>query len=67
MRAWIGLAAAAVLVSGCQQKAEFKADGGWVRRVAYPDLPVPYAKNLEKVLLPDREKVVAAARELMAY
>jgi 2-oxoisovalerate dehydrogenase E1 component len=38
-----------------------------IRRVAYPDRPVPYAKNLEKVLLPDKGKVVAAARELMAF
>src|SRR5947199_2812001 len=38
-----------------------------IRRVAYPDRPVPYAKNLEKVLLPDKEKVLAAARELVAY
>ncbi len=38
-----------------------------IRRVAYPDRPVPYAKNLEKVLLPDREKVVKAAREVLAY
>jgi hypothetical protein len=28
---------------------------------------VPYAKNLEKVLLPDKGKVVAAARELVAF
>jgi 2-oxoisovalerate dehydrogenase E1 component len=38
-----------------------------IRRVTYPDLPVPYAKNLEKVLLPDKGKVVAAARELMVF
>jgi 2-oxoisovalerate dehydrogenase E1 component len=38
-----------------------------IRRVAYPDRPVPYAKNLEKVLLPDKTKVVAAAREMLAY
>ncbi|HYX24856.1 MAG TPA: dehydrogenase E1 component subunit alpha/beta [Thermoanaerobaculia bacterium] len=38
-----------------------------IRRVAYPDRPVPYAKTLEKVLLPDKEKVLAAARELAAY
>src|SRR5215203_5516021 len=38
-----------------------------IRRVAYPDRPVPYAKNLEKVLMPDKGKVVAAARELMAF
>jgi 2-oxoisovalerate dehydrogenase E1 component len=38
-----------------------------IRRVTYPDRPVPYAKNLEKVLLPDKGKVVQAARELMAF
>jgi 2-oxoisovalerate dehydrogenase E1 component beta subunit len=38
-----------------------------VRRVAYPDRPVPFAKNLEKVLLPDKEKVLAAARGVVGY
>jgi 2-oxoisovalerate dehydrogenase E1 component len=38
-----------------------------VRRVAYPDRPVPYARVLENALLPTREKVLAAARELLAY
>jgi 2-oxoisovalerate dehydrogenase E1 component beta subunit len=38
-----------------------------IRRVAWPDRPVPFAKNLEKVLMPDKEKVLAAARELLAY
>jgi 2-oxoisovalerate dehydrogenase E1 component len=38
-----------------------------IRRVTYPDCPVPYAKNLEKVLLPDKGKVVKAARELLAF
>ncbi|HEX9943717.1 MAG TPA: dehydrogenase E1 component subunit alpha/beta [Thermoanaerobaculia bacterium] len=38
-----------------------------IRRVAYPDRPVPYAKNLEKVLLPDKGKVVKAAREVMGF
>jgi 2-oxoisovalerate dehydrogenase E1 component beta subunit len=38
-----------------------------LRRVAYPDRPVPYHKNLEKVLLPDASKVLAAAREVLAY
>src|SRR6476661_1671253 len=38
-----------------------------IRRVTYPDRPVPYSKNLEKVLLPDKGKVVKAARELMAF
>jgi 2-oxoisovalerate dehydrogenase E1 component beta subunit len=38
-----------------------------IRRVAYPDRPVPYARVLEKALLPDRDRVLAAARELLAY
>jgi 2-oxoisovalerate dehydrogenase E1 component len=38
-----------------------------IRRVAWPDRPVPFAKNLEKVLLPDKDKVLAAARELLAF
>jgi 2-oxoisovalerate dehydrogenase E1 component len=38
-----------------------------IRRVAYLDRPVPYAKNLEKVLLPDKGKVVTAAREVLGY
>ncbi len=38
-----------------------------VRRVTYPDRPVPYARVLENALLPTKEKVLAAARELLAY
>jgi 2-oxoisovalerate dehydrogenase E1 component len=38
-----------------------------IRRVTYPDRPVPYAKNLENALLPTKEKVLAAARELLSY
>jgi 2-oxoisovalerate dehydrogenase E1 component len=38
-----------------------------IRRLAYPDRPVPYARVLENALLPTRDKVLAAARELLAY
>jgi pyruvate/2-oxoglutarate/acetoin dehydrogenase E1 component len=38
-----------------------------VRRVAHEDRPSPYARVLENVLLPDREKLLAAAREVLAY
>ncbi len=38
-----------------------------VRRVAYPDRPVPYAKVLEQELLPGKGKVLAAARELLSF
>ena len=36
-----------------------------VRRVAMPDVPMPYAKNLELALVPTEEEVVAAARLAM--
>jgi len=38
-----------------------------VRRVAHLDRPSPYAKNLEKVLLPTKDRVLAAARELLEF
>ncbi len=38
-----------------------------LRRVTHDDRPSPYAKNLEQALLPTRERVVAAARELAAF
>jgi 2-oxoisovalerate dehydrogenase E1 component len=38
-----------------------------VRRVAYPDRPSPYSKILERQLMPDKDKVLAAAREVLAY
>ncbi|HSL82290.1 MAG TPA: dehydrogenase E1 component subunit alpha/beta [Thermoanaerobaculia bacterium] len=38
-----------------------------VRRIAYPDRPSPYAKVLERELMPDEAKVLAAAREILAY
>jgi len=36
-----------------------------VRRVAMPDVPMPYAKNLELALVPTEEEVVAAVRSVM--
>ncbi|HEV8240934.1 MAG TPA: dehydrogenase E1 component subunit alpha/beta [Thermoanaerobaculia bacterium] len=38
-----------------------------VKRVAYPDRPSPYAKVLEAQLLPNVDKVLAAAREVLTY
>ncbi|HSM50231.1 MAG TPA: pyruvate dehydrogenase complex E1 component subunit beta, partial [Thermoanaerobaculia bacterium] len=38
-----------------------------VRRVAYPDRPVPYARNLEQELNPSAHRVLNAARELLAW
>ncbi len=38
-----------------------------VKRLAYLDRPVPYARLLEQELLPNKDKVAAAARELLDY
>ena len=38
-----------------------------VRRVAYPDRPVPYAKVLENELLPRAERILEAAREVLSF
>jgi pyruvate/2-oxoglutarate/acetoin dehydrogenase E1 component len=38
-----------------------------VRRVGSLDRPSPYARVLESVLLPDKDKLLAAARETLAY
>jgi pyruvate dehydrogenase E1 component beta subunit len=36
-----------------------------VRRVAVPDVPIPYARSLESAVLPTRERIKTAARELV--
>lgn len=38
-----------------------------IKRVAYEDRAVPYAKNLEQALLPTQDKILAAAREALAF
>jgi len=40
---------------------------GPVRRLAYPDTPVPYQKDLEAAALPDAGKILEAIRELSAW
>ncbi len=35
-------------------------------RLALPDVPIPYARPLEQYVLPSRERIVAAARDLVA-
>src|SRR5437763_2248249 len=38
-----------------------------VKRVAALDVPTPYSPSLEAHVLPNRDKVIAAARELLSY
>ncbi|MBA2396403.1 MAG: alpha-ketoacid dehydrogenase subunit beta [Ktedonobacteraceae bacterium] len=40
---------------------------GPITRVAAPDVPFPYAPQLEAAYLPNSEKIVSAARQLAAY
>jgi len=35
-----------------------------VKRLSGADVPMPYAKNLEKLAIPDVDKIVAAVREV---
>lgn len=37
-----------------------------VSRLAVPDVPIPYARSLEYGILPTRERIAAAARDLMS-
>ncbi len=37
-----------------------------LRRLAVPDVPIPYARTLEYGILPTREKIAAAVKDLMA-
>ncbi|RLF77784.1 alpha-ketoacid dehydrogenase subunit beta, partial [Thermococci archaeon] len=34
-------------------------------RVAYPDVPVPYSRVLERYVLPDKEKIINAVKSIM--
>ncbi len=36
-----------------------------IERVASVEVPMPYASNLEKAVLPDKDKVIAAARRIL--
>lgn len=36
-----------------------------VKRIAFPDIPIPYSRALEQYCLPDKEKIVKTAKEMM--
>jgi 2-oxoisovalerate dehydrogenase E1 component beta subunit len=40
---------------------------GPVKRVATPDVPIPFSPPLERAVLPQVDDVREAARELLAY
>lgn len=56
--------AAEVIASACEDgSVRWKVPPA---RVAYPDVPPPFAEALEQHLLPNAEKIVAAARRMIA-
>ena len=58
----IGAEVAAVLSERC-----FESLDAPVVRVTAPDTPVPYSPPLEEFFLPNKEKILKAARQLAAY
>lgn len=42
-----------------------KIPGCQIRRVAAKNIPLPYAKNIEKILLPNVQQIISAAKELL--
>ena len=35
------------------------------KRLAYPDIPIPYSRALEKFALPDKEKIIKVVKEML--
>ena len=59
--------AAGAQVAAIIAEKGFEDLDGPVRRVATPDVPIPFSPPLEQALLPSVERVKEAARELLEY
>jgi pyruvate/2-oxoglutarate/acetoin dehydrogenase E1 component len=59
--------AAGAQVAAIVAEKGFEDLDGPVRRVATPDVPIPFSPPLEQALLPSVERVKEAARELLEY
>jgi pyruvate dehydrogenase E1 component beta subunit len=55
---------ASELAAGIAERA-FDALRAPVRRLAVPDVPIPFAPALESSVIPDEDQIAAAARELV--
>ena len=58
-RAGVAAGLAAIIADEC-----FEALRAPIRRVSVPPVPVPYAASLEQALVPDVDRIVAAARDV---
>ncbi len=59
--------AAGAQVAAIVAEHAFEDLDGPVRRVATPDVPIPFSPPLEQALLPSVDRVAEAARELLEY
>jgi 2-oxoisovalerate dehydrogenase E1 component beta subunit len=59
--------AAGAQVAALVAEHAFEDLDGPVRRVATPDVPIPFSPPLEQAVLPTVERIQEAARELLAY
>ena len=50
-----------IIATVCESGVDLKAPP---RRIAYPDVPIPFARVMERFCLPNPDKIAAAAREL---
>ena len=62
-----GTCAAGAQVAALIADRGFEDLDGPVRRVATPDVPIPFSPPLEQAVLPGVDRVKEAARELLAY
>lgn len=50
-----------IIATVCETGIDLKAPP---RRIAYPDVPIPFARVMERYCLPNPDKIVAVAREI---
>jgi pyruvate dehydrogenase E1 component beta subunit len=62
---WRSLGVGAEIAAAVQEQAFDYLDAP-IARVGSREIPVPYAKNLERLIFPDRDKVVEAAKGVLA-
>jgi len=60
-------AAAEILSLVTEDNATFSRLKAPLKRVCGLDIPVPFSPPMEKFAVPDREKIIAAVKEVMAY
>ena len=60
-------AAGEILAFVTEDTATFKRLKAPVKRVCGLDVPVPFSQQMERFVVPDKQKIIAAVKEVMAY